>query len=572
MNDPAKRTGLTLRAVLPLLLDLGGRWRTARVLVLMVVVSLTEGFSLLLLVPLLQSAQGAAAASTTAFAGWLPAWWQPSLATLLFAFVALVTLRSLAYGWHRGESQILNARIVDGLRARAIDALLQAEWRHLGPMEQSRNRAILVSSMERVGIAVERFLAAVAVGLNVAMMAAAALLMSWRLALALALAGGAVVVAYALARRRARQLGEELNDSYFAIHHLLEEVLDALRLYKSFGREDHARGSADAAFAALRRNERTFLLLHERAKVVLQAGGAAVLAAIAWLALTRWNTPVALLVPMVALCGRALPQLQSLQESAQHFINARPAIDDAISMIRETEAHAEPSLPPGATAPNLALSLQLERISFAFPGGRRALQGIDLTLRRGETLALVGHSGAGKSTLADIIGGLLAPDSGRLLIDGVPLDAAARSAWRHRVAYVHQDAVLFAGSVRDNLLWAVPAATEAQLDAALDQASANFVHALPGGIDCPLGERGRQLSGGERQRINLARALLRRPQLLILDEATSAVDAAAERTIADAVAALKGQMTIVIIGHRGLLTDLADRRIVLEKGQLQTGD
>ena len=137
--------------------------------------------------------------------------------------------------------------------------------------------------------------------------------------------------------------------------------------------------------------------------------------------------------------------------------------------------------------------------------------------------------------IADLLGGLVSPDRGRVLVDGVVLDGGARQGWRSRVAYVQQEAVLFSGTVRDNLLWAKPGASQAELDRALDRAAAGFVHDLPGGLDCPLGEGGRALSGGERQRIALARALLREPDLLILDEATNALDAASEAVIADAV-------------------------------------
>src|SRR6185503_14709867 len=219
----------------------------------------------------------------------------------------------------------------------------------------------------------------------------------------------------------------------------------------------------------------------------------------------------------------------------------------------------------------LERSIRLEGVDFAFAGGRSALHAIDLEIPARSTLALVGHSGAGKSTLADILGGLLAPDAGRMLLDDETLDAAARRAWRGQVAYMQQEAVLFAGSVRDNLLWARPEASEAELRQALERAAARFAFALPGGIDCDLGEGGRQLSGGERQRIALTRALLREPRLLILDEATSAIDAAAEQEVAAAVEKLKGSLTVVIIGHRGILTALADRQVLLENGRIVAG-
>jgi ATP-binding cassette, subfamily C, bacterial len=213
-------------------------------------------------------------------------------------------------------------------------------------------------------------------------------------------------------------------------------------------------------------------------------------------------------------------------------------------------------------------AIRLQGVDFTFAGGRAALHGIDLDIAAGSTVALLGHSGAGKSTLADILGGLLASDSGQMLIDGQPLDARTRRAWRRNVAYMQQEAVLFAGTIRDNLLWACADADEAALRRALERAAAQFAYALPGGLDCDLGEGGRQLSGGERQRIALARALLREPRLLILDEATSAIDAAAEREVAAAVEQLKGSLTIVIIGHRGLLTELADRQVTLHQGRI----
>ena len=143
-----------------------------------------------------------------------------------------------------------------------------------------------------------------------------------------------------------------------------------------------------------------------------------------------------------------------------------------------------------------------------------------------------------------------------------------RQAWRSKVAYVQQDPVLFTGTICSNLAWADPAASEADLRQALADASAQFVEALPHGLDSTVGENGRQLSGCERQRIVLARALLRHPELLILDEATSALDRENESAIAEAITRLRGRLTILIIGHRGALQEIADHVVSLESGRV----
>ena len=164
----------------------------------------------------------------------------------------------------------------------------------------------------------------------------------------------------------------------------------------------------------------------------------------------------------------------------------------------------------------------------------------------------------------------MAPDGGDLLLDGAVLDPARLRNWRDRVAYVQQEPVLFHASIRNNLLWAAPRADEAHMRAALRDASAEFVFALPDGLDTMVGDRGTRLSGGERQRIALARGLLREPALLILDEVTSALDAENEAAVTRAIAGLKGRLTILIIGHRGALAGLADHSVQLNGGRIVT--
>jgi ATP-binding cassette subfamily C protein len=245
----------------------------------------------------------------------------------------------------------------------------------------------------------------------------------------------------------------------------------------------------------------------------------------------------------------------------------------------QARAAAEPTATATATAtttaPRLDSELRLQQVSFRHGAdGPATLADIDLAIAARSTTALIGPSGAGKTTLADLLLGLTAPDTGTLLVDGVPLAGGQRRDWRHAAGYVPQDTFLFPGTVRENLCWATQDGAEADLWQALElAAAADFVRRLPQGLDTPVGERGMRLSGGERQRIALARALLRRPQLLVLDEATSHLDSENENLIQRALEHLHGKLTLVVIAHRLSTVRHADRIVVIEGGRIvEAGD
>lgn len=554
-----------------LLLAIANRRQLALVVALAMLGALTEGIGFVLLVPLLAlvMGEGAHGGGFSPVSQWLAAsGWQPSLGMLLAGFAALVTLRALADYVRTMASMRLSIRIVDGLRTRAFAALLAADWRTLSRMRQSENRAMLISEIDRTAIAIDQLGALVRIAIGLIAIGLAALAISPLVALVGAMAGVVVFVLYGGLRRRARSLGEALSAQYRGLHGLLEENLDALRAIKSFGTEQAAQTRVLEGFRSLREVRVRFTADTLLARSLLQVGGAIVVALCVWLALERWQVPAIVILPLVALFARALPQFGALLDCWQVLAHAAPAVVAAERLIRETEAAAEQRPGQVADVPRLTHTIRLEGVSLAHREGIATLANVSLGIAAGETVALVGPSGAGKSTLADILGGLIAPDSGQVLIDGVPLDPARRHGWRRQVAYVDQSPVLFHGSVRDNLRWADPQASDARLAGVLEMAAAGFVHELPGGLDCPLGERGRQLSGGERQRIVLARALLRDPALLILDEATSALDSAADEAVGQAIAGLAGQRTILIIGHRGALTDIAGRVVTLKAGQV----
>jgi ATP-binding cassette subfamily C protein len=552
------------------MIDRGQRpvWPAVGLGLLMIASALTEGLGLLLLVPML-GVLGAGQSGGGRISQFLTTLGIPlELGPLLLLFVALVLLRA-AIGYCKALAAMrFEMTLVDGLRARAWRALLHADWRMLVTMQQSDNASLLITNIDRIGHGVNQAITALATLITLAGIGAAALAISPQISLT-ALAGGSLVLfAYRGMRRRAAMLGEQLGDAYGQVHGSLSEGLGALRVIKSFGREDRAEADGTLGFKALRQAQLTFLRDMGRGQIALQGGGAAVLAALVWLGITRWHITAAAILPLVALFARALPLLGALQESWQNWSHARPAMTATMDLIDRAEAAREPD-EDGTPPPELTREIALDSVTVRFPGRpQAALDRITLTIPARQTTALIGASGAGKSTLADLIGGLIAPDAGGITIDGAALDGPVRRAWRRRVAYVQQEPVLFAGTIRDNLLWAEPGANEDRLHAALRDASAGFVLTLPQGLDTSVGDGGRQLSGGERQRIVLARALLRDPALLILDEATSALDAANEAAIAEALGRLRERLTIIIIGHRGALSVLADQIVTLKDGQI----
>ncbi|MDI7166876.1 ABC transporter ATP-binding protein [Leptospira santarosai] len=213
-------------------------------------------------------------------------------------------------------------------------------------------------------------------------------------------------------------------------------------------------------------------------------------------------------------------------------------------------------------------------VDFSYPKRNQLFKKLNIQILKGEMVAFVGESGSGKSTIVDLILGLQVPTGGRIFLDGVVFEEWNKNSYREKIGYVPQDPILFHSSIRDNLLWSKEDSTEEELWKACKVANADqFIQRLPNGLDTIVGDRGVLLSGGQRQRIALARAILRKPPILILDEATSSLDSESEQLIQQSIDSIASETTIIIIAHRLSTIIRANRIYVLKSGELlETGN
>ena len=539
--------------------------RLAVLLALMVIAAATEGLGLVLLMPMLELIGTGMGAGTEILRHLGLA---PRLQVVLPLFVGLVAVRSAIVHARTLASLHFEAAVVDGLRERAWRGLLHCDWRTLQAMKRSDSASLLINRVDQAGDFVNQAISAVSTIVTLGGLAVAAVTISPTFAFASIAAGAGILALLHPARRQARDLGEQLGRSHAAIQGKVTEGLGAIRTIKAFGLEERAGDDLVREFAGLRRAIIAFHRAKGAAQALLQILGAVLLAVLVWLAIAKGQLRVAAILPMVALFARALPLVGLLQQAWSNCQHDRPAVEEALTLVMLTENAAEHPA-DGPPVPPLHREIRLDRVTVQFAGENRpALDSISLAIPARGITALTGPSGAGKSTLADVLGGLLDPDRGSMMVDDVEISGPLQQAWRGRVAYVQQDPALISASLRDNLRWTSPRAADAELIAALKASAADFALGLPQGLNTMLGDGGRQLSGGERQRLMLARALLRNPALLILDEATSALDRDSEAKIVVALQGLSEHMAILIISHRGLLIDLAEREIRLEKGRL----
>lgn len=546
-----------------------GGLRVGGCMALVLLCTLTESFGLLALVPLLQTLGGAPGGPVLA---WLAQHGLPAEpGPMLLAFLTLVLLRT----WlgRQRDIQLLALRLdyLDALRRDLETSLAGASWRYLVKLRHAEVMHVLYDDLSRINQGTHQGLTLLSTaGLGLASLIAAAFVAPlWSLVLLLPL----VWMAWLLRSRMGQsgQLGARLSKGQLDQMASSRDLLGGLKMVKTHGLEAQHLTRLRTQADVLRNDLLRFARTQSSTRGWFELGGALIVAAFVYGTVTWGQRGLPELVMTVLAFSRLMPVLRDSQLLLQQLLHTLPAFYSTIAWMARNRNAAEEPRPLAVERLPLRQSLAVESVTFRYRDEDPAtLHDMDLLLQAGTCTAITGPSGSGKTTLADLVLGLLTPSQGHVRVDGTPLDATQTlQAWRQSVAYVSQDTYLFASSVRDNLCWLAGKRPDDELWHALEQAdAASFVAASPGGLDHHLGERGEGFSGGQRQRLALARALLCKPALLVLDEVTSHLDTESEERVNAAIRRLRGNTTILLIAHRPSALAPAERVLALEAGRI----
>jgi ATP-binding cassette, subfamily C, bacterial len=551
------------------LIDRVGGFRVARVLVLVLLGTISESVGLLLLIPLLHLMNGDA--SAPALQWLLQQGVRPGLALVLFLFLATMLLR--AWLARRRDMELLAMRLayVDALRSDLEAALAMASWPFLVRLRHAEVMHLLFDQLGRINLGTHQMMQALSgFGLALASLVVIALVApAWTFALVLPFAGLAWLLRQRLASAAA--MGSRFGLGQRELMSAARDFLAGLKLVKAHRVESQHLLDLARRSEALLEEQLRFARHQASTRSWFEVGGALVLAVLLYVAAEWGRLALPELLLLVFVFSRLLPVLRDGQLQLQQLAHMLPAFHEVKGWIKRCQAAAEPQANASSQRRSLRQALRFDGVSLHHGGeGPAALVSVSLALQAGTTTALMGASGSGKTTLADLALGLLTPTTGTVWVDGTELtDNQAQRIWRGSVAYVAQDTYLFPGTIRENLCWLAGSCSQTELWAALENAdAADFVQALPHQLNHEVGERGEGLSGGQRQRLTLARALLCRPELLVLDEVTSQLDAESEERVLGALGRLRGSMTILVIAHRMAASRHADRTVVLEQGRV----
>ncbi|MFD1956960.1 ABC transporter ATP-binding protein [Paenibacillus thailandensis] len=556
-------------------------WRLYMNMAMTIAISSLDGIGIYLIVPLL-GIIGALQIDTDAisllsgletFAEGLSI--ELSLPLVLGLYVLIVGGQALLQRFQTVQNTRILQRYVRTLRMEMYGGLLRAKWEFFLRKRKSDFHHVMVNELGRVSYGTSLLLQMATGILFTVIQIGLAFFLSPLLTLVVIGSGALLAVFSRKFVRKAGRIGDkttELSQSFMAG---ISDHFNGIKDIKSNRLENSHLSWFDNLSRELESNVVGFIKVNSLSQFTYKAASIVLIAGFVYLALEVLHTPAEQLLLIVLIFSRLWPRFIGIQSNIEQLASSLPAFKAMRKLQEEADRdrELEGSGSPGEGERCLPVDgIECRRVYYRYDTSEPAyaLRDINVKIPANRMTAIVGKSGAGKSTLIDMLMGLIKPERGEVLLDGAVLSEERQlRSLRSSIGYVAQDPFLFNASLRDNLKLVAPQAKDDELWEALKfSASEKFVRKLPQGLDTVIGDRGIRLSGGERQRIVLARAILKRPSILVLDEATSALDSENERLIQEALERLKGKLTIIVIAHRLSTIRHADQVIVMDQGEI----
>lgn len=544
--------------------------RTLVTLFALLLAGVVQGLSLSALLPMLQVAlnpqtSGSELSDSPVVSFLRDVGITPTLGSLLIIIVIGMTAKGLLALFANRHVGYTVAQVATDVRLKLLSALLGARWDYFLHQPIGALTNAMATESVRASSAYLNGARTIALLIEALVYSFVALTVSWQVTVS-ALAGGLLLfLVFGRLVGTARRAGIRQTDLFASLLSRMTDTLQSVKALKSMGLAERASAVQQSETGrlndALRRqvfSEEALRALQEPVIVMLVALGL-------YAVVTHWAIPVASIMVLVVLLVRVLSAAGKVQRAYQKMVSQESAYWSIMRAVDNAEQARETG---GGQTPHLNREIRLDQVCFSI-GDKRILRDVSLSIPVGSFTTLVGPSGSGKTTVVDLVTGLLKPTAGRILLDDAPLADCSLSQWRHMIGYVPQEILLLHDSVLNNVTLGDPALSEADTEWALRAAGAwDFVAAMPEGLHTVVGERGGKVSGGQRQRLCIARALVRRPKLLILDEATSALDPSSEAALCETLSGLRGSITVLAVSHQSGLADIADRVIHIEHGKL----
>ncbi|BCC54218.1 ABC transporter ATP-binding protein [Bacillus paranthracis] len=545
----------------------------------MVLISLLEGIGIILLIPMISMTGIINLGEETTFIVPVSRFLQDFPKTTSLAFIlGIYILIVLGQNLLQRNIALRDARtqqaFVRELRIETYSMILKAKWSFFLEKRKTNLINILTTELARVSYGVNLILQLLAAILFTFIQVGIAFLLSPQITIFVLVFGLLFLVASRVFIKKARILGgktSELAKDYLSG---ITDHFNGIKEIKSNTLESSRLDWLQSITEKMSNEQMEYMRIRSNSQLFYKVSMAILIAFFLLLSVSMFQAQSTQLLLIILIFSRLWPRFMTIQSNLEQLAASIPAFkslwelqEECKEVFEMQDIHQQKHIKPIC----IEQGIECKDVHFRYNKQESlyALQNINVQIPINGMTAVVGHSGAGKSTLIDVLMGLIQPEKGQVLIDGTPLITDNILSLRRAISYVPQDPFLFNASIRDNLLMIEPNASEEEIwDALSFAAAAEFVQTLPKGLDTLIGDRGVRLSGGERQRLVLARAILRKPSILVLDEATSALDAENEVKIQSAIERLKGTMTIVVIAHRLSTIRNADQVIVLGKGEI----